>query len=132
MFNSNTSTLCDDSTSPLIIINLSIQRTLERGYEKWNIQNFYNRKRNRRWIVVYATFNWSIWWVLRLKIVHRNSLKPFIVNEMNQSWNENSKCSSKILTLTVDARISCGQHSSRKLLHTFGSLNFNAARSFSP
>lgn len=32
----------------------------------------------------------------------------------------------------MDARISCGQHSSKKLLHTFGSLNFNVNRSPSP
>lgn len=34
VFKSNTLTLCDDWESPL---NLSIERTLERGFEKWNI-----------------------------------------------------------------------------------------------
>lgn len=38
----------------------------------------------------------------------------------------------KLVLLTVDARISCGQHSSRKLLHTLASLNFNWNRSFAP
>lgn len=36
------------------------------------------------------------------------------------------------ISLTVEARISCGQHSSRKLLHTLASLNFNEYRSFAP
>lgn len=34
--------------------------------------------------------------------------------------------------LTVEARISCGQHPRRKLLHTLESVNFTLYRLFSP
>lgn len=53
-------------------------------------------------------------------------VSTFILNKYNHKYYK------WFIELTVDAKISCGQHWSRKLLHTFGSLNFSVKRSPSP